>query len=207
MEDNSVDAIITDPPYGINYQSRRVAKSNRVAPIQNDEGVWLGWIPDAYRVLSSGGCGIVFCRWDVEEQFANALRSAGFSIHSQVIWDREVTGMADVQTCFAPQHDNAWFVSKGRFEFPSKRPASVIRVKRVSNKVHPTQKPVALMYYLVDRLTTKGAIVFDPFMGSGTTGIACHNLGRNFIGCEIDKGYFEIAKDRIEAVQAQERLL
>jgi len=73
--------------------------------------------------------------------------------------------------------------------------------------VHQTAKPLGSIERLIEMLTKPGAVVFDPFMGSGTTGIACHNLGRKFIGCELDKGYFEIAKDRIEAAQAQERLL
>ena len=66
------------------------------------------------------------------------------------------------------------------------------------NKVHPTQKPVALMEYLIKTYTNEGDTVLDNCMGSGTTGVACKLLNRNFIGIELDKGYFEIAKQRIE---------
>lgn len=65
------------------------------------------------------------------------------------------------------------------------------------NTVHPTQKPVALMEYLIRTYTNAGDTVLDNTMGSGTTGVACENTGRNFIGIERDPGYFEIAKDRI----------
>ncbi len=64
--------------------------------------------------------------------------------------------------------------------------------------IHPTQKPVPLMEYLIKTYTNEGDTVFDGFMGSGTTGVACKNLNRNFIGCELDEGYFKIAQERIE---------
>ena len=71
---------------------------------------------------------------------------------------------------------------------------------------HPTQKPVALMRHLVELFTVEGDTVLDPFMGSGTTGVACVQTGRNFIGVEIDEGYFNIAKKRIEQAQMQQNL-
>lgn len=67
-----------------------------------------------------------------------------------------------------------------------------------ASKIHPTQKPVALMEYLIKTYTNEGDTVLDNTMGSGTTGVACANLGRNFIGIEMDDKYFEIAKNRIE---------
>jgi len=83
-----------------------------------------------------------------------------------------------------------------------KYPSSVIEIPAVasnsSEKVkHPTQKPVALMEYLVKTYTNKGDLVLDFTMGSGTTGVACVNTGRNFIGIELDETYFDIAKERI----------
>lgn len=82
---------------------------------------------------------------------------------------------------------------------PEKRyPSSVQLFNRERGK-HPTQKPVALMEYLIRTYTNEGDTVLDNCMGSGTTGVACVNTGRNFIGMEMDAGYFEIAKNRIEA--------
>lgn len=66
------------------------------------------------------------------------------------------------------------------------------------NTVHPTQKPVALVEYLVRTYTDDGDLVLDNCMGSGSTGVACKNLGRSFIGMELDSNYFEIAKRRID---------
>ncbi len=82
-------------------------------------------------------------------------------------------------------------------------PKSVIRFPRDQNKMHPTQKPVALMEYLIKTYTNPGDIVLDNCMGSGTTGVACVNTGRNFIGIEKDEKYFAIAKERIENAKLQ----
>jgi len=68
---------------------------------------------------------------------------------------------------------------------------------------HPTQKPVALLEYLIKTYTNEGDTVLDNCMGSGTTGVACQNLNRDFIGIELDDKYFQIAKDRIEAAQVE----
>jgi len=80
-----------------------------------------------------------------------------------------------------------------------KRRRSIIRFRKVRAGVHPTQKPTELMEYFANTYTVKGETILDPFMGSGTTGVACVNLNRKFIGIEIDPGYFEIAKKRIVA--------
>lgn len=80
----------------------------------------------------------------------------------------------------------------------------VIRASENGEKhYHPTQKPVALMVWLLEQYTGTGATILDPFMGSGTTGVACVQTGRNFIGIEIAKTYFDIAKARIEKAQAE----
>ena len=78
-------------------------------------------------------------------------------------------------------------------------PSSVLEFDIARKRVHPTQKPVALMEYLIKTYTNEGETVLDFTMGSGTTGVACKNLGRKFIGIELDKGYFDIARERINA--------
>jgi site-specific DNA-methyltransferase (adenine-specific) len=80
------------------------------------------------------------------------------------------------------------------------------RTNTPKKNFHPTVKPIALMEYLVKLVTKEGAIVLDPFMGSGTTGIACKNLNRNFIGIELDPEYFKIAEKRIQEAMAQQRI-
>lgn len=78
-------------------------------------------------------------------------------------------------------------------------PRSILAIPSEGKTVHPTQKPVALMEYLIRTYTNEGNTVLDNCMGSGTTGVACMNTGRRFIGIEMDEGYFNIAKERIES--------
>ena len=85
-------------------------------------------------------------------------------------------------------------------------PTTVLQFDKVHKAVHPTQKPVALLEYLVRTYTNEGETVLDFTMGSGSTGVACVNTNRNFIGIELDDGYFEIARKRIEEAQAQSRI-
>ena len=103
-------------------------------------------------------------------------------------------------------------VNRGWYEGRKKYPSSVIRINALAARSserevgsHPTQKPVALMEYLIRTYTNEGETVLDFTMGSGTTGVACANTNRNFIGIERDPTYFQIAKDRIE--EAQRRLI
>jgi site-specific DNA-methyltransferase (adenine-specific) len=86
-------------------------------------------------------------------------------------------------------------------------PRQVLHIASESKTVHPTQKPVALMEYLIRTYTNEGETVLDSCMGSGTTGVACANTGRNFIGIERDAGYFDIARKRIEAAHESHSLL
>ena len=82
--------------------------------------------------------------------------------------------------------------------YTHKNPTNILEFKKVKGTVHPTQKPVALMEYLIKTYTNEGETVLDFTMGSGTTGVACKNLGRKFIGIEMDEGYFDIASKRME---------
>lgn len=202
MADSSVDAIITDPPYGMNYQSaRRTDSSARKPKIANDQRPFIWWLNDAFRCAKDGGALVCFCEWRHQEVFRTAIATAGFTLKSQVIWDREWHGMGDLKASFAPQHDVIWFAVKGSFSFPGKRPRSVVRCQRIAAEdlVHPTEKPVALMRQLVVAVTPQGGTVLDPFSGSGSTGSAAVLEGRNFIGVEREDSYCEIARARIEA--------
>ena len=86
-------------------------------------------------------------------------------------------------------------------------PRQVLQIKSESKTAHPTQKPVALMEYLIKTYTNEGETVLDFTMGSGTTGVACKNLGRDFIGIEMDDKYFDIAKKRIEDTVVEKGLI
>lgn len=196
--DGLAAAVITDPPFGIGYKSMS-GKS-----ILNDDAPFIWWMREAFRVVRDGGCLLCFCRWDVQDIFKMAAGAAGFKVRSQVVWDREIHGMGDCATMFAPQHEVIWFATKGRFRFPGARPKSVIRVRRPhpGTRSHPTEKPLDLMQQLVRAVTVPGDLVVDPFAGSGVTGEACVMERRQFIGIELDPTHARNAARRVRSAIA-----
>lgn len=210
MPDACVDAVVTDPPYGISYQSaRRTDKNDRFDVISGDSAPFVWFLHDAFRVVKDGGCVLCFCRWDLSEPFRQAIGWAGFDIRSQVIWDRVVHGMGDLRATPGPRHDTIWFATKGKYRLPGKRPVSVVSHQRLSGDEldHSCQKPVSLMADLIRSYSPQEATIFDPFAGSGSTGVACIQTGRNFIGCEIDPGYADIARRRCREAEEAVGLL
>ena len=195
----SVDACITDPPYGIDYQSSRT--TDKRAKIANDTKPYIWWLPHAYRAMKADSCLVCFTRWDVQEIFRAAIECAGFTVKSQVIWDRCIHGMGDLEGSFAPQHDVVWFAAKGNFKLPGKRPKSVLRCQRLQGEelTHPNEKPLGILAELILAVTKPGGVVLDPFMGSGVSGAACAKLGREYIGVELDDVHFDTARRRILA--------
>ena len=151
MDDESVDMVITDQPYGIAYQSGRKEKERRLAKIKNDKAPFIWWIYDAARVVKRGGGVLCFARWDVQQTFMDALRLAGLTVKSVIVWDKKAHGMGDLKGSFAPRYEVIIFAAKGRFELPGKRPDDLIACAKVGNQslTHPNEKPVELLEQLI----------------------------------------------------------
>jgi site-specific DNA-methyltransferase (adenine-specific) len=200
MGDNSVDLVLTDPPYGIDFQSNRRVKWQQKDKIANDKTPFVDWISDAWRVLKPSGSLLCFCRWDVQQDFINAIVGANFKLKSQIIWDKGVHGMGDLKAEFAPQHETILFAIKDSFNFPANRPTTIIKQMRVapSELLHPNEKPEQLLAKLISYTTSEGDTVLDCFSGSGSTLYASKRLHRNYIGIEIDPKYVKIAQDRLK---------
>ena len=194
----SVASVVTDPPYGIDFQSGH-RTTGKFRKILGDQQPFVWFLPEAYRVLRDGGSILCFCRWDTAEAFRLAMEWAGFTIRSQVVWDRLHHGMGDLKASFGPQHDTIWFGTKGKFAFPDKRPVSVVRSQRLSGEAltHPTEKPVDLLRQLVRSVTPVGGVVLDPFAGSGSTLEAAIAEGCRAVGVEIDDHYVAVARNRL----------
>lgn len=203
IPNESVDAIITDPPYGIRYHgTRRKDKSRWFDRIANDTAPYIWWLHDATRVLKQGSALLCFTRYDTEEAFRFAIRLAGLQPKTQVIWDKRRYGVGDCRGDFSLSHENIIFAVKGRFLFPNRRPQSVIPVQRLASTclTHPNEKPVELIKQLVEAITKPGDLVLDPFLGSGTTAVAAKSLGRRYFGIELDRRYVRTARARVEAI-------
>lgn len=177
------DAIVTDPPYGMAFRSNH--RAERHAAIANDGDVgmlqWCVGLPARHSKY-------VFCRWD---NLGDVPKPK-----SLITWVKNNWSMGDLNHEHARQTEVALFYPGDKHFFPNGRPSDCVRAPRTGNEDHPTEKPVPLMEQVV--LWPDG-VVFDPFMGSGTTGVACARLGRAFVGVEIDPTYFDTACRRVEA--------
>ena len=196
IPDKSVDLILTDPPYGIKFQSN--FRKDKFDKLQNDDVVLEDWLTEAHRVLKDGGAIYTFTRWDVYPEWYSIIEKL-FKIKNCIIWHKRGGGLGDLKGAYIFNHEFLIFASKGRHILKGKRCSDVWEVQKdaPSTYKHPTQKPVALMRQIIEKSSSEGQIVLDPFMGSGTTGVACVNTNRNFIGIELDDKYFDIAEQRI----------
>ncbi len=201
LETESCDSCVTDPPYGMSFQSNMRVKSKQFEVIANDDAPFVWWLRDAARVIKNPGCLVCFCRWDSAEAFRLAIGWAGLKVQAQLIWDRKAHGMGNLKGSPAPCHDTIWFATKGGYKLPGDRPASVYSNQRYNGGelVHSNQKPEFLMADLVKHYTPVGGKVLDPFLGSGSTGVAAIKNHFSFVGIEINEDYYETAKGRIES--------
>ena len=183
-----VDSVVTDPPYGMCFQSNY--RTDKHTKIDGDGSVDLLLRACRIPVFHSK---YIFTRWDEIHK----------SPKSCITWVKNNWSMGDLKHEHARQTKMIMFWPGPEHDFPSGRPTDVVYSQRTGNEEHPTQKPINLMEQIIK--WTRGTIL-DPFMGSGTTGVACANLGRKFIGIEIEPKYFDIACERIDAAYAQMRL-
>lgn len=192
----SIDMVLTDPPYGISFQSNyRTKKHKKIAG--DDSTGWLdGWAAEFSRVAADNTAHYVFCSHHNVEFFKAAL-GRFFKIKNILIWEKNNTGMGDLTGDYAPLYEMIIFMHKGRRLMNGKRDANILKYNRTRNTQHPTQKPVDLLEYLICKFSDEGSVVLDPFMGSGSTGVACARTGRKFIGIERDDEYFKTAVRRI----------
>jgi site-specific DNA-methyltransferase (adenine-specific) len=205
----SVDAVVTDPPYGVEWQSNW--RDDTFKKIINDDILYLDWI--GYINAKYFYC---FSKWKTMQSFIDAIKSAGFKVNDILIWDKKSHGAGDLSS-YAPCYEMVIYATNnGNKPLFKTRKQNVLRYWRVDGGAtgqstnnllcHPAQKPVELIRGIIEDCSHPGDTILDPFMGSGTTGVACVQTGRNFIGIEIDPGYFEIAKKRIAQAQLQIRM-
>ena len=210
-----VDCIVTDPPYLIAYKtSRRKDKTHKFChEIDNDRPsdteLIKNFIEKSFQILKNNSAFYCFCSWKTSDIFKNLLEKAGFTIKNQIIWVKNNHTSGDLKAQFGQQYEVCFYCNKGRKFINGKRLTDVWFFDRVSGKslVHQNQKPVELIEQIILKSTDENDTILDPFMGSGTTGIACVNNNRNFIGIELDKQYFDIAQNRIkEAISNNKEL-
>ncbi len=218
LEDQSVDLILTDPPYTISRQTgfKHVGpKSVERFAVTMDFGAWDHAAIDldalaeqALRVLRRGGTAIIFYDLWKLSYLADSMSSAGFKQLRFIEWVKKnpvplnskrnyltnsreiaISGVRSGKPTFHSEYDN------GIYHYP---------IPNNGKRHHPTQKPMSLFKELIEKHSNEGDLVVDPFLGSGTTALAALSLSRCFNGCDADRNYVQIAKERVnEAHQSR----
>lgn len=191
---NSVDFILTDPPYLVNYRDR-VGRS-----IQNDNNSdWLKpAMREAYRVLKQDRLAIMFYGWTKVDEFFAAWKGAGFQPVGHIVFRKTYTSKCRF---FRYQHEQAFLLAKGRPPLPKQPIADVIDMPYSGNALHPTQKPVSILAQLIRGFSLRGELVLDCFAGSASTCAAAMLTGRRYLGIEMDSNYFNQASARLARVK------
>jgi site-specific DNA-methyltransferase (adenine-specific) len=218
-----VDAVITDPPYcsgAVSEAGRTAAKGQG---LRSENIARFGWFVGdnmgtaglvfllrsvafrALEVMEPSGHMLFFCDWRMVPNLAPAIESSGARFQNLVVWDKENMGLG---LGFRAQHEMILHFSAGSPKYHDLGTSNVIKAGRISaaDREHQTQKPVSLLTRLAEVVTAPGGVILDPFMGSGSMGVACAEVGRAFVGVERDAHHFETACRRIEEAQKQAAL-
>src|SRR5574344_693589 len=199
IKDNSVDLIVIDPPYktisggnksGLSYKHKgSITEKNDGKIFEHNNIDIKEWIKEIYRVLKDNThCYIMTNTLNLYEMLTEANK-IGFKLHNILIWEK--------QNCTP----NRWYMKNAEYILFLRKgiakPINDMGSKTIvqfrnpqGNKLHPRAKPIELCEFYVNNSSLKGDTVFDPFMGSGSTGVACVNTNRDFIGIEKDEDYF-----------------
>lgn len=200
IDDNSVDLVLTDPPYNISMPNNFHTMNTGARNI--DFGEWdgdfdqLSWIDIVAPKIKNGGSIVIFNALENMGNIKKRLEENGFIFKEFINWKKSNPMPRNRDRLYVTARETAIWAVKGRgwtfnrqrenyengyFKYP---------IVHYSKRIHTTQKPVELMADLIKIHSNIGDTVLDPFSGSGSTGVACINLDRNFIGFELDGDYY-----------------
>ena len=213
---SSVSLIFADPPYNLSGDSFMTVRSGR--PVVCDKGEWDSidnvyefnrtWISECVRVLADDGTLWVSGTLHNHPSVGMAMKELGLWIINDVVWYKRNAPPLMTRNRFVPSTELIWVAAKSKRYFFNYEVAKAINgglqmrnlweIKAEKHKTkHPTEKPETLLNRIIEIGAPEGGLVLDPFMGSGTTGVAASRLGRKFIGFENNPEYFAIASERI----------
>jgi len=207
MPDGCVDLVVTDPPFHVTITSQ----TKNTPAYRNLMAVgWqaqFNWIREAYRILREGSTLYVFTNDDDITFLRLALQDAGFRIYRRLHWIKTNPLPSYTKRNYRGGVELAYYCCKGITPsyFAERTQQELLSywffpiVGGNERTEHPTQKPVGLLMEWVNNSCLPSGIVFDPFIGSGTTAVAADRLGRKWFGCDISSLYVSLALERIEA--------
>ncbi len=211
LPDNSVDLLLTDPPYGVEYKSKSEIINSHFGKLEGDDDRAPLILSETLRVvhpkLKDNSHVYIFCSWQIYPAF-EAIVSAYFSIKNMLVWEKNNWTAGDTSASYAYIHECIIFAQKGRRPLNGRRDASVLRFDRVpeyAGRVHPTQKPLPLLEYLIEKSTQPGEMVLDPFAGSASTCVAARNKGRKYFGIELSEQWYRVGLERLQQGEEKEK--
>ena len=221
IPDKSIDLVVTDCPYHIvsggctniprkdetagilnkrNTFTQANAKTGKL--FDNNDIEFKDWLPDLYRTLKDDShCYIMINARNLKE-LQQECEKVGFKFQNILIWNK---GNATPNKYYLNAYEMILMLRKGKAKnINNMGTKNILDIKNIrGNKTHPTEKPVELNKIMIENSSNENDVILDPFMGTGSTALACKELNRNFIGIEIDEKYFEIAKNRIEQCRVE----
>lgn len=210
------DLILTDPPYCVNYgiKNRIISKlrSNRILErnkfFEDNEELDIDSLSRLFfKVLKDNSHCYIFCSTSQICLWLSSMKNAGFKFNNQLIW---LKNNSTLDVTFGLKYmlktENCLFFRKGYRKLNHIGLSNVLKYDIDIHYEHPCQKPVNMMQFLIENSTNEKNIVFDPFAGSGSVGIACLNSNREFIGCEKQYIYYQKILKRFENYQQQSKL-
>lgn len=206
-----INCIITDPPYGINYESNFVTEANSAErfnrKIDNDEDPeravanFIEAMTLIIPKLADDADVYIFTAWQVLAEWQAAVEILGLNLKQVLVWEKGWPGMGDLKTNWGCGYELILYAKKGNREVNHRR-RGVISINRLPSKknIHPTEKPVELLEALIEVSTNPGDLIVDPYAGSGSTIWAAQRTGRLGIGIEKDQNYAKDANERLGQV-------
>ena len=197
LPDESIDLIVTDPPYGIDLNIQRKTSKFKNTTVKNDNT--LEWLPNLVnnfkRIMKPNSVIYLFCNWQNYDVFKKEFEKY-FELKNLIVWDKQWFGMG---YNWRPNHEFIMVLTNGKFKTNSNNNENILRYRRIhpTKMYHSCEKPIALLEKLIEESSNEGDTVLDSFIGSGTTPIAAINTNRKYIGYELDEKYFNIAQQRI----------
>ena len=186
----SVDMVLTDPPYGCGYRDRQGRT------VAND--TCTDWIAPAFaeifRLMKPDTLCISFYGWNAADAFIGAWRAAGFRLVGHIAFCK---GYPSRERLLKGMHECAYVLAKGRPPLPVEPLVDVQGWVYTGNTYHPTQKPVFNLKLLIETYCREGGLVLDPFAGSGSTLVAAKECGRHYFGIELEEKYVRVARRRL----------
>ncbi len=203
IPDNSLDLLLTDPPYGIDYESEH-REVNPFEKMENDTLDKTISILDKVlalvnKKLKDNSHVYIFTSWKTNPSIRRIVEKY-FTLKNVLVWEKNNWTAGDLDANYGQIHEFILFAHKGRRHLNGKRDASVLHFDRVpeNGRSHPTEKPLKLLEYLIEKSSQSGEVVCDPFAGVASSCVAAKNKGRKYLGIELEKRWYELGLARLQ---------